>query len=280
MTTNIEYHFSRLALNELGNKLLEYETHICSNGIYFKFFYSKTPFNNIFKNDNDTNINALIITLFKAIDPSYKDINKEFLNIIIYIEKDYIIRNLELTDDEGLRELQKNVINNKELMKRLLSISESWIDNLEIKLSSVRLKNAFIVSSVNLFVYELSNIIFEEIFPLKQFNFKFDDIQKVKKLESDIKKHIYKSIPSINEMSASVGMSATKFKKIFKEIFGQSVHKYILELKVNHARTLLETNNFSVSQVAYKVGFNHPSGLSRLFKNKYDVTPNEVLSKK
>ena len=75
-------------------------------------------------------------------------------------------------------------------------------------------------------------------------------------------------------------MSSTKFKKLFKEAFGKSTRQYILDIKAEQARVLLETNKFSISQVAEKLGFNYPSSLTRLIKNKYKKVPLKMVTKK
>ena len=108
--------------------------------------------------------------------------------------------------------------------------------------------------------------------------FKKSDIQKIRLLEYSLKCNIHKTSPTLGEMATAADMSITKFKIIFKEVFGESPHQYILNLKLNQAQYLLKQHSLSISEVAYKVGFNHPSGLTRLFQNRLGVTPNLTLS--
>jgi YesN/AraC family two-component response regulator len=42
---------------------------------------------------------------------------------------------------------------------------------------------------------------------------------------------------------------------------------------------LLESENYSVSEVAYKVGFNDPSYFTRIFKKEYGKAPSEYVEK-
>ena len=80
-------------------------------------------------------------------------------------------------------------------------------------------------------------------------------------------------------MASMADMSVSKFKILFNNEFGESPHQHILGKKLILARELLQTGSYSVSQVSYKVGFNHPSGFTRLFKHKFQCPPSELISK-
>jgi AraC-like DNA-binding protein len=67
------------------------------------------------------------------------------------------------------------------------------------------------------------------------------------------------------------GMSESKFKKVFQEAFGQSPHQYILEKKLEYANELLKSGQYTLTQIAYKLGYNHTSGFTRLYKKKLNV---------
>jgi AraC family transcriptional regulator, exoenzyme S synthesis regulatory protein ExsA len=82
------------------------------------------------------------------------------------------------------------------------------------------------------------------------------------------------SVPSIEAMAISVGMSASKFKLLFKELFGESVHQYFINKKLEYARTLLYSGEYTLTQIAYKIGYNHTSGFTRIYKKKYHEFPN------
>lgn len=82
------------------------------------------------------------------------------------------------------------------------------------------------------------------------------------------------AVPSIEAMAMSAGMSASKFKLLFKEIFGESVHQYFINKKLEYARTLLYSGEYTLTQIAYKVGYSNTSGFTRIYKKKYYEFPN------
>ena len=111
-------------------------------------------------------------------------------------------------------------------------------------------------------------------------NYKFTDYKKIKEIEHEITKNLSKSAPSIKEMADMAGMSITKFKTLFKEAFGESPHQYIIDKKLFFAKELLQTGQYSITEVSYKIGFNYPSGFTRLFKNKFQYPPSVIFTNK
>lgn len=64
-----------------------------------------------------------------------------------------------------------------------------------------------------------------------------------------------------------------------KSLTGKSPVELIKEYRVTKSEMLLRTGQFSVSEVAYKVGFSDPGYFSRCFKEQYKSSPVEYLKK-
>lgn len=95
------------------------------------------------------------------------------------------------------------------------------------------------------------------------------EIQKVIEVEAQITQNLSLTSPTIEQMATMTGMSPSKFKVLFKKVFGQSPHQYILEKKLDYAQTLLRTGNYTHTQIAYMLGYNHTSGFTRIYKKKF-----------
>jgi AraC-like DNA-binding protein len=141
----------------------------------------------------------------------------------------------------------------------------------------------FQVLSLRIWVYQLVYDIVDEIryrlYPNNLIKYKQDDVKKIKELANKLKENFQISSPSLDEMAELVEMSPTKFKNIFKDVLDESPHQFILDLRLNRAKVLLKNQDLTISQISYKVGFNHPSALTRLFKNKLGVSPNEIFKR-
>ena len=80
---------------------------------------------------------------------------------------------------------------------------------------------------------------------------------------------------SIEDLSDICGITPEYFRKIFKIYYGTSPIKYINELKISHAKELLASGMYSVTEAATQSGYTDMSYFSREFKKNTDVTPKE-----
>jgi len=79
--------------------------------------------------------------------------------------------------------------------------------------------------------------------------------------------------PLLTELARSHGFSETTMKKLFKQIYGDTIYNYFQSARMEEAAFLLRQSDFSVSEIGYRLGFMNLSHFSRLFKKHYQVTP-------
>lgn len=222
--------------------------------------------------------NCLIIEIFNVTCPfSFNKGEIKTVNLAFILKGiNFLLEDDELTIEEMLERRFNSESITQIVLPQLLA---SHLLFLDIKTTHEKAKQVYL----RMWAYQLAHAITETLSHLfdshsiNQFN--KGDIQKIRLLGYSLKSNLHKASPSLGEMATATDMSMTKFKTIFKEVFEASPHQYILDLKLNQAQYLLKQHCLSISEVAYKVGFNHPSALTRLFQNKLGVTPNEVLWK-
>jgi len=82
---------------------------------------------------------------------------------------------------------------------------------------------------------------------------------------------------TLAELATVTGVSVPHLTTLFRRTMGQSVHRYVVERRVQRARSLLLGGERSVAQVALQTGFAHQSHLARWMKRMLGVTPTEIL---
>lgn len=82
---------------------------------------------------------------------------------------------------------------------------------------------------------------------------------------------------TLAELAGVTGVSVPHLTTLFRRTMGQSAHRYVVERRVQRARTLLLGGERSVAQVALSTGFAHQSHLARWMKRMLGVTPSEIL---
>ncbi len=81
---------------------------------------------------------------------------------------------------------------------------------------------------------------------------------------------------SLEEIAESVQMNVRTLSARFREITGESVHQYQLNMKLEAAYKALRGGNRTVKDVAMSFGFNDAYYFSRLFKKKFGMSPKQV----
>jgi AraC family transcriptional regulator len=79
-------------------------------------------------------------------------------------------------------------------------------------------------------------------------------------------------------MASVVGLSAAHFARAFKQTTGKSPHRFILEERLERARSVLTQNSGGkLATVAIDFGFFDQSHFTRHFRRKFGVTPTDFL---
>lgn len=80
---------------------------------------------------------------------------------------------------------------------------------------------------------------------------------------------------SLDDVSRVVNISPYYFSKIFKEDTGENFIEYLTGIRINRAKELLDTTEYSMKEICCMVGYSDPNYFSRSFKKNVGVTPTE-----
>ncbi len=78
---------------------------------------------------------------------------------------------------------------------------------------------------------------------------------------------------SLDSLGEEIGCSSAYLSRKFKEKYGISVLNYITDVRINHAKFLLEETEHSVQEISEKTGFWSSSTFVKTFKKKEGVAP-------
>jgi len=65
----------------------------------------------------------------------------------------------------------------------------------------------------------------------------------------------------------------------FKQLYGKSVNQYIRDVRIEMAKVLIETSDLNITEITYAIGINSRSYFSKLFKERYSLSPKQYLLK-
>lgn len=83
----------------------------------------------------------------------------------------------------------------------------------------------------------------------------------------------------VDDLVRELAVSRSVFFKKLKTLTGLAPVEFIKEMRINRAVQLIETGEYSMTQISYMVGINDPRYFSKCFKAKMQMTPTEYRDK-
>lgn len=80
---------------------------------------------------------------------------------------------------------------------------------------------------------------------------------------------------SVNALAGELNMSPHYLSDLLRSQTGMNTQQHIHSFLIERAKSLLVTTPLSVSEIAYRLGFEYPQHFNRLFKSKTGITPLE-----
>jgi AraC-like DNA-binding protein len=104
------------------------------------------------------------------------------------------------------------------------------------------------------------------------------DLNKISEAR-DYLTHHFVSPPRICDLARMVGVNQTKLKAGFRKLTGMSLYQYVVSCRMQLAADLLATNDYDVAEVAFKVGYAHPTNFTHAFKHYHGTLPNMLTTR-
>ena len=96
------------------------------------------------------------------------------------------------------------------------------------------------------------------------------------RVEGFIAEHLHEKL-SLAVLAREGRFSPDHFSRLFRGSTGLSPERYLLQTRLIRARELLRTGDYTVSEVAHRVGFCDHSHLTTQFKRKFGAPPKAYL---
>lgn len=160
-----------------------------------------------------------------------------------------------------------NYLKNRDTDANLSSLEEAWQQTL-------RMKKQHYESSIQLvsnFADHLS-MISEDMLPGLTLAAQSGRNPALERALEYIKSHLQEPL-TLDEVADAINISRCYFSRLFKEKFGVSFTTYVSSLRIKQTKQLLMRSDLSITEIAFKVGFQSMSQFNRTFKDFEKQTP-------
>ena len=90
----------------------------------------------------------------------------------------------------------------------------------------------------------------------------------------------FKESPRLKDVASLFYMNQNYFCSLFKEATGKNYKEYLLELKLNYAKQLLNNTDWKVSRIASECGYSSHSLFTSEFKKHTSISPAQYRNQK
>jgi AraC-like DNA-binding protein len=121
--------------------------------------------------------------------------------------------------------------------------------------------------------HELIWLFFDRLFSRKTStvsSLNASDVEKIYGIRKSILADLG-SPPQLTSLAKNAGLSLTRMKQLFRQVFGDSIYNFYQSARMDEAASLL--SHLSVSQVGYRIGFSNLSHFSRVFEKHHRMKP-------
>lgn len=119
-------------------------------------------------------------------------------------------------------------------------------------------------------------LIFSQLFQMKapDLTYKDKNMQKLKMVLAYVEENYTQKL-TVSDIASECGYSESHFMRWFKEMTGTAFGSYLIEYRLEKAASLLKNTKSSILEIAEQSGFDNISNFNRLFKKRFEMTPNQ-----
>lgn len=97
---------------------------------------------------------------------------------------------------------------------------------------------------------------------------------------ADVRRSINQNLdqlPDIDNLAIDSAMPKSMLQKGFRYVYGKTIHSYYQDLRMDQAMAMLESGQYLVKEIAYKLGYQNPSHFISAFKKRFGSTPKQYV---
>jgi len=105
------------------------------------------------------------------------------------------------------------------------------------------------------------------------------DEKLLKKLQQAVEENLSNELFSVEDLAEAVAYSRSYLHRKLQRLTGMSISQFIRGIRLQHALELLKKDVGTISEIAYRVGFNSNTYFTKCFSEHFGYTPGEVKNR-
>lgn len=105
---------------------------------------------------------------------------------------------------------------------------------------------------------------------------KTNDLESMQHIEQILSSRL-EGFPSLESLAHEVFMSTSKLKNLFKQVYGYTLYDYYNKNRLQRAKEMLVTGQYSIKQAGTEIGFSNLSHFAKAFKREFGTLPRDTV---
>lgn len=105
------------------------------------------------------------------------------------------------------------------------------------------------------------------------------ELERLEKMLNYLNMH-FTEVISLQDLADQVHLSREVCCRLFKKMTGKTITGYLEEYRVNKSFSLVQSGQYSMTQITEMVGFSNPSRFASVFRKRFGCNPGEYNSVK
>ncbi len=94
-----------------------------------------------------------------------------------------------------------------------------------------------------------------------------------------IENHYFEEI-RVSDFATKYFFTKEYISKTYRKIYNIGIYEYVLKLRMERAKKLLEENSLKISEISLRLGYSNNNYFSKAFKSYYGVSPSDFQNNK
>ncbi len=104
------------------------------------------------------------------------------------------------------------------------------------------------------------------------------EIKTIAEIAEFINKN-YAQFENIDKLAQEFGLSKGKIQQGFQSAYQQTINEYLVRIRLEKALELLNEGEKNISEIVYEIGLSSRSYFSKIFKERFKITPSDYAKR-
>ncbi|WP_196893016.1 helix-turn-helix transcriptional regulator [Aureivirga marina] len=220
-----------------------------------------------------------IHTSSKTLSPFQFLLSKNEFTYTFSLNKKVQIILLEIDENSFIHQKINSLLSLNSIFEKNFSTTNILLANYIQEIEKITISSKFDILKIEGIIFQFLAEILEQVEKENRnqkeiFFVAHKNLKVIQDLAETISMNISENY-TLELLSKETNISQAKLQEGFKFLYKRTVTEFIRDVRLEKSKELIKNTELSISEIVYSIGFSSRSYFSKIFKEKYNITPIE-----